>query len=226
MSASTYASFVVEYLGNICKDDTPVIIWSDGCTAQNRNVIFANALLSFSHEHNIQVTQKFLEKGHTQMEVDSVHANIERKIKNKPIHLPSDYIRYTPAIYDTKAVTFDSITNFSSKETMMYESIRPGKKAGDPTVTDLRVIEYHPDGNIKVKLSFVEGDYEIFPHRKKLDTPVRLAEFPRLFQNRLKIKRTKWQHLQELKVVLPSDCHPFYDFLQFEITVDDSKKKK
>lgn len=98
--------------------------------------------------------------------MDSVHANIERKIKNKPIHLPSDYIRYTPAIYDTKAVTFDSITNFSSKETMMYESIRPGKKAGDPTVTDLRVIEYHPDGNIKVKLSFVEGDYEIFPHRK------------------------------------------------------------
>lgn len=58
LSASSYASFVVEYLGNICKDDTPVIIWSDRCTAQNLNVIFANALLSFSHEHNIQVTQK------------------------------------------------------------------------------------------------------------------------------------------------------------------------
>lgn len=44
---------------------------------------FSNALLSFSVEHNLDTTQMFLVKGHTQMEVNSVHSVIERKIKKQ-----------------------------------------------------------------------------------------------------------------------------------------------
>lgn len=44
---------------------------------------------------NINIFQKFPERGHTQMEVDSVHATTKRNPKNKSIYLPSDYLEVT-----------------------------------------------------------------------------------------------------------------------------------
>lgn len=85
LTANTFASYVYDYLEDKCLDPKlPIILYTDGCTAQNRNQIFANALLHFSVKHQVQVYQKFLIKGHTQMEGDSVHA----KIENKHIYLP------------------------------------------------------------------------------------------------------------------------------------------
>lgn len=66
-------------------------IISDGCTYQNRNVVLGNALLKLAIEKNVIITQHYLEKGHTQMEVESIHSTIEGKLKNKEIYIPSDY---------------------------------------------------------------------------------------------------------------------------------------
>lgn len=52
-------------------------------------------LLHFSIKHQLTIEQKYLVKGHTQIQCDSVHSLIERKLKGKDIHLPSDYIRIT-----------------------------------------------------------------------------------------------------------------------------------
>lgn len=41
------------------------------------------------------ILQKYLLPGHIQKECDSVHSSIERKIKNKGIDLPSDYVVVT-----------------------------------------------------------------------------------------------------------------------------------
>ncbi|KAJ8737976.1 hypothetical protein PYW08_000576 [Mythimna loreyi] len=82
LKASTYASFYIDYLKKIIEDcPKDVVIYSDGCTSQNRNVVVSNALLLLAIEKNIVITQFFLEKGHTQMEVDSVHSIIERNLK-------------------------------------------------------------------------------------------------------------------------------------------------
>lgn len=58
-----------------------LIIYSDGCGYQNRNCLLANVLLNVAALHNLNIEQKYLEPGHTQMEVDSVHATIEKKIE-------------------------------------------------------------------------------------------------------------------------------------------------
>jgi len=54
-----------------------------------------NALLHFSIKHKITIEQKYLIKGYTQMQCDSAHSLIERKLKGHDIYLPSDYIRIT-----------------------------------------------------------------------------------------------------------------------------------
>ena len=49
------------------------------------------AMSSFSIFSGKEVIQKILEKGHTQMECDSVHTTIEKSIKNRNIYVPADY---------------------------------------------------------------------------------------------------------------------------------------
>ena len=49
LKPSTYASFFVDYLNKII-DESPkdVIVFTDGCTSQNRNAIVSNALLQLA----------------------------------------------------------------------------------------------------------------------------------------------------------------------------------
>ena len=54
-----------------------IIIWSDGCTYQNRNTCLANSLLDLAIKFGKKIVQKYMVVGHTQMEVDSMHATIE-----------------------------------------------------------------------------------------------------------------------------------------------------
>ena len=39
-----------------------------------------------------EIEQKYLCKGHTQMEAESMHSKIEHAIKNKPVYSPLDYV--------------------------------------------------------------------------------------------------------------------------------------
>lgn len=46
--------------------------------AQNRNCVLSNVLLCLSSQYKIKIVQKFLGKGHTQMECGSIHATIKK----------------------------------------------------------------------------------------------------------------------------------------------------
>lgn len=41
---------------------------------------------------NKVVIQKYLEKGHTQMECDSIHSVIERRLRDQDVYLPAEYV--------------------------------------------------------------------------------------------------------------------------------------
>lgn len=111
--ASVFGSCLIDYLNKHNDSGKRIVIWTDGCTYQNRNSVISSALLMFSINNNITIEQKYLERGHTQMECDSIHAVIENRLKNRVIHLPSDYIaatkeaRQNPRPYDVKYLSFD-----------------------------------------------------------------------------------------------------------------------
>lgn len=223
LTAPTFASCLIDFLLDKWDKNLkpPIIIWSDGCTSQNRNAILANALLSFSSEYGVEITQKFLEKGHTQMEVDSIHAIIENKIHNQPIHLPSDFVRLAasarskPCPIEQKELSYSFTKNFAQQELLMYDSIRPGRKTGDPVVTDIRTINYK-SGEIKIQIKSFDSNFIKLPQRKRRSVVSKLSQFKQCHLAPLKITKRKWTHLQELKSVIPQDCHPFYDSLHYE----------
>lgn len=219
LQASTFASLLVDYLKRKylldIENKKEIVIYSDGCTYQNRNSTLANALLSLSYQYNITITQKFLVKGHSQMECDSVHATIEKKIKNKNIEIPNDYHRLTeearqrPFPYEVVAPTFDFFQNFNFN--LVYSSIRPGKKSSDPTVTQIRALKYK-EGRISYTLDF-DQEFVPLPHRPKAVTPSRIDEFPQLFPNRLSVSKKKFDDLQTIKTKVNQNYWSFYDNL-------------
>ncbi|XP_045540071.1 uncharacterized protein LOC123722410 [Papilio machaon] len=192
LEASVFASCIVDQLQSVLNRKLlPVILFSDGCCAQNRNSVLSNALLRLAIEKQVIITQKYLEKGHTQMECDSVHSAIECKLKGREIYLPSQYAsiaksaRSYPMPYDCRYLDYNFFTDFS--KTLIYKTIRPGKKTNDPTVTDLKLITYKPDGTIWYKLNFEDPQLHLLPQRPlKLSNAVPpLSELPKLYDARL-----------------------------------------
>lgn len=89
-----------------------------------------------------------------------------------------------------------------------------GKKAGDPTVNNLRALGYDSSGAIYYKIN-IKNDYQVLPQR--IAQKFEVVEPPQLHLQRIKISKKKYQHLQQLKHLLPGDCHYFYDNIPYEI---------
>lgn len=119
LTANSFASCVADYIDGLDNAIKHVVIFSDGCTYQNRNVTLRNTLLYMAHKKQITIVPKILEKGHTQMECDSIHSTIERKLRNKPIYSPQTYVDLIKAArpvrpYSVKYLSHDFFKNFSA----------------------------------------------------------------------------------------------------------------
>lgn len=156
------------------------------------------------------------------MEVDSVHHTIEMKLKKREIHLPTDYINVCRDArikipYRVKYFEFSCFNDYSPVK--YYTSIRPGSSKGDPTVTDIRCLKYKPDSFIQYKLMY-DDEWKDLPHRyKKIGT----FQVKRLYKDRIKIKNEKFDHLQQLKSVLPKHTWQYYDNVPHNITNSKTK---
>lgn len=82
VTSNEFTSVIIDYITkNLTPNSKTVVVCSDGRGYQNRNVNLSNALLDLAENRKIEIFQYYLEKGHTQMECDSIHACIERKLK-------------------------------------------------------------------------------------------------------------------------------------------------
>lgn len=93
--SSEIGSCLLEYLQNCLPDDiTHVTLFSDTTGGQNRNQNLA-ALFTYAVQNlkNVEIIeQKFLEPGHTYMEVDSMHSCIESAKKFVPVYCMQDWL--------------------------------------------------------------------------------------------------------------------------------------
>lgn len=218
VGSNEFATILTDFLQaeiNV-QENEEIIIYSDGCCSQNRNTCLSNALLKLAIEKNVTIVQKYLERGHTQMEADAMHAAIERNLKKKTISVPADYVdvcvhaRQKPQPYSVKYLTHSYFKNHANLR--YVNSIRPGKKAGDPTVQDIRALRYKPNGTIEFKLRHPH-EWQTLPARVNKSTS---TSTPRLYSERLKITKDKYDQLQSMKCSLQKDYHGYYNALPHE----------
>lgn len=218
LEASVFVTILIKHLIKVCINKLPIVIYSDGCGYQNCNAVLDNALLHFSKAHNVQIEQKFLVKGHTQMECDSVHSLIERQSKGEDIFLPYDFVKIikkshkNPKPLDVELLTYKYFLDF--KDYQIYRSIHPGNSKGDPEVKDVRAFKYNPNSLvIEFKLLF-DDIYCALPQRvKSLHPEININSYKPLYLKPIDLTLSKWEDLQKLKSVMPVDVHPFYNNL-------------
>lgn len=216
VTSNEFTSCIIDYLKTSCSRYKHITIISDGCNYQNRNKVLASALSDYVYFKKVVVEQIILEKGHTMMEVDSVHSTIEHYIK-PPIYAPQDYVKRMRQArpkqpYDIRVLHFDFFKDYEHLATN-FQSIRPGKKKGDPTVNNVRAFLYKPTGEVCFKLRHPQ-DYVLLPQRRHLpqENP---APFP-LYNSLIEITQSKFNQLQQLKPFIDRDYHPFYDCLKYK----------
>lgn len=89
--------------------------WSDNCAGQNRNRIVFSFFTYAARKFGVTITHRFLERGHTQNEADSVHALIERTVQNKLIFTPEQWyalVRWAKVVSPYYNVIEMSLTDF------------------------------------------------------------------------------------------------------------------
>ena len=102
---------------------------------------------------------KFLEKGHTWMEVESVHSAIEGKLRGRQIIWPAELHwcnncrKKRPSLWSQT-----SGPHFLQRllQAELLSSIHPGSSAGDPQVVDLRCLKYLPDGLVSYNINYTD----------------------------------------------------------------------
>ena len=88
------ATWLKYFVENHLADSRHIVFYSDGCAGQNKNHAVVACLATMAHNSPAgQVIEiKYFETGHSHMEVDSVHACIERRAEGTEIGTPSDWI--------------------------------------------------------------------------------------------------------------------------------------
>ena len=85
--ANEIATCLLRYLHSLPDDIKHVTSYSDTCSGQNRNIYVAAAMLhAVNTTHLNIIDMKFMESGHSMMEVDSMHAAIETKRKHQKLY--------------------------------------------------------------------------------------------------------------------------------------------
>lgn len=220
VTSNEFATILYDFIENKSdvKPGDEVIIYSDGCGYQNRNVTLTNALLHLAKKKEITLIQKYLVPGHTQMECDSMHSTIERKLRNQEIYTPAGYLsacksaRRNPKPYLVEYLRHTYFKNYAKLS--FFTSIRPGVRVGDATVNNLCALKYTNEGLLFFKTNFNDDWSQLIKRNNKQVTGT--EEIPQLYNVALAIKKSKYEHLQDLKKEIPHDFHAFYETLPYQ----------
>ena len=220
LTANEFTSCVLDYLAALPTPVTKVVLYSAACVHQSMNSTLASALALFSMKHKVDVEQKFLVRGHEQVEVDSLHGCVDRLLKNIEIYAPTDYLTIcktagsSSRTYHVKSLEHWFFKDYSQVAAYRTLSVLPvcGNRKSITTVNDLNRLRYTADGQVSFKRSFDE-EWQSLPKVRGGSPSTSSLEPPGLYSSRLPLSESRFKDLQDLKAFMPVDYHPFYDSL-------------
>lgn len=83
-------------------------------------------------------------------------------------------------------------------------------------VNDLKAIKYSPNKEIHFKLNHTDDWSLLYKRPNKTAKHIPNDSLPSLYSGPREITKDKFNNLQELKCILLSDFHSFYDNLKFK----------
>lgn len=129
--SSEIGTCILHYLLKLPETVTHVISYADTCGGQNRNQHIAALLLYAVNNINHLKTfdLKFMESGHSHLEVDSMHATIERIRKHRKIYTPNEYAlliglaRRNPGPYKVEMMNFSDFLDLQNLSKSIVKNV-------------------------------------------------------------------------------------------------------
>lgn len=201
-----------------------ITLWTDNCYGQNKNksLIMCFFWLLKKYPQLKKINQKFLLKGHTHMEADTVHALIERKRKNTQtmtILTPWDWqqlVRQTSKKYQVHNMEVDDFKNFESLFTgktspFVSRKVDVNKEPFFISQSVQLQVRQEDLGHLFLKTTFggefIEVDFVRFRRSQEIPWPTVLGC---VSNQLLPINKNKYTDLMSLLHLLPTVCHDFY----------------
>ncbi|KAL4152823.1 hypothetical protein QTP88_000656 [Uroleucon formosanum] len=220
-------SCVLKYIEKHIGTYKNVVFYSDNCSGQQKNQFMLAAYIFALRKFDLNsITHKFLIKGHTQNEGDSVHSLIERKtkqaLKSGPIYTPEglvSLIRTAKRIGEPFSVNELSYEDFFDLKLLASEigSLRIVKNTQNQPVKfkEIKMLKVQKDypNSFFYKHSYGEADFmeAIIIRKVKILCPLKPA-----FNQKPGISEAKKNDLMRLidKNLIPIVYKTFYDSLQ------------
>ncbi|CAH2096785.1 unnamed protein product [Euphydryas editha] len=196
-------------------------LWSDNCAGQNRNRIVFSLYMYVAKKLGVTVTHRFLEKGHTQNEGDSVHATIERYSKHKTIWTPQEWyclVRWAKSEgdpYIVKEITKEDVLDFKTLlENKNWTKNTDNEKVSWNSIKEVKVTAEQND-RIEYKYDFDEEPKTIIVlrtgtrNKKRLENDIAMKQ---AYQEPLPITKEKYKDIADLcrGGIIPERYHDFY----------------
>lgn len=220
-------SCLFQYLQQLGPEITEISLYSDTCGGQNRNVQISALLLHAVQTMHFEVIEhKFLESGHTFMEVDSMHSSIENSKKYVDVFSVHEWINVMKKAriskknpYTVREMNFTDFSDlkFLSKNLIKNKSI---DENGD-TVNWLKVkcfkYQKSSENTIFYRYDHTSPYKKINTQLKKRQktSSIAIETIPRLYNSRLPISVEKKKDLLMMckKNIIPIELHGWYESL-------------
>lgn len=226
------ASCILKWaLENVGENITNLTLWSDNCPSQNRNMLVVMSYFWMMNlKPNLQIiTHKFLARGHTHMEADTVHSVIERERKKIPqfqMMTPWDWQQLVRLCGSKKqlnvvSMEIEDFKDFGSRyegPNAIYVSRKKSIEGTDFFISNavhLEIRRQNP-GMLFYKTNFNEEYFVVDLNRQRRRSLNMLNELPCLRNEPRPISAKKYQHLQKLLQWVPSRFHNYYNSLKQE----------
>ena len=187
---------------------TELVMYSDGCGGQQKNHYFSAMCLYAVETTGIQsIRHVFMEKGHSQSEVDQVHARLEKRMKRIPISDEDEWVReaenskQTQPKYEVEHIKHSDILNFKDygKERLPQKLV--DSNTDNPIAwTDVHIIEYRKTepGKIFIKTDESTNTFEVTAQKKRSRRSQHVVHPAPKYPNRLPISQKKRNDLMRL----------------------------
>ncbi|KAH9641860.1 hypothetical protein HF086_011610 [Spodoptera exigua] len=209
-------------------------LWSDNCGGQNRNRIVFAMYLYVATVFGVRICHRFLEKGHTQQEGDSVHALIERSSKNKVIYSPQEWytcVRWCKTSdqpYEVVEINQNDILDFKSiLNQYKWVKNEDGDKVKWNQVREIVVENSQPD-KIFYKYDLNEKSALCIDCSKRTSRRVtqgNTLELRKAYGESLPITTAKYKDLMSLcqKNLIPPRYHDYYKNIKHTSAMSESE---
>lgn len=201
--------------------------WSDNCAGQNRNRIVFAFYTYAAKKYKITIVHRFLERGHTQNEADSVHALIERNAKNKLIYTPAQWfalVRWSKVKPPNYTVIEMSFTDFYNYKVLLdgrnWAKNTKNQKISWTKIREVQVVSNEPY-ILNYRYSFEEDNVmnlltkKGYSSRRKNHSLLDTEVLEQCYTDHLPITLAKFNDLLSLCQgrIIPQEYHTFYQQL-------------